>query len=143
LVTSLADASCKTKAEAQKKLVDELKVQWKLLWAERFDDKVRAEGISVNDYEILLVERGTVIHATRDCKALNFKEILEKQLVENPERYIAPDVNVGGWTKFIKTEITPHGPQRSKRANYFAEKTPSKGDTQQAKKGGRGWLHKS
>ena len=24
--------------------------QWKLLWSERFNDKVRAEGVSVSDY---------------------------------------------------------------------------------------------
>jgi hypothetical protein len=145
LVTSFADANCKSRAEAQKKLVDELKVQWKLLWSERFDDKERAEGVSVNDYAILLVERGTVIHATRDCKALIFREILEKQVVENPERFIAPDVNTGGWNKFIKTEITSNMPRRCKRvADYSSENAAkSKSETQQAKKGGRGWLHKS
>ena len=61
-----------------KEVVEELKVQWKRLWLERVDDKVRAEGIAVQDYSSLFVDKGTVIHATRDFKALNFKEILEQ-----------------------------------------------------------------
>ena len=44
--------SLEGRVEEQKKLVEELKVQWKLLWSERFDDKVRAEGVSVNDYAV-------------------------------------------------------------------------------------------
>ena len=57
--------------ETQKKLVEALKTQWKLMWSERFDDKVVAEGVSANDYDILQVERGLIIHATREFKALN------------------------------------------------------------------------
>ena len=132
-----------SKVEAQKKLVEELKVQWKLLWSERFDDKERAEGVSVSNYEALHVERGLIIHATRNFKALSFKEILEQQKVENPERYIQPDNRAGGWTKFIKTEITSNIHQRGKRAaSYLAETKSSKHEAQQPKKGGRGWLHK-
>ena len=134
--------SFESRAEAQKKLVEQLKVQWKLLWSERFDDRERAEGISASNYELLHVDRGLIIHATKDFKALNFKEILEQQIVENPERYIAPDNKVGGWNKFIKTEIAPHKPQRSNpAASYIAEKHSGKREVQQAKKGGRGWLH--
>ena len=126
--------SGKSKTQAQKQLVEELKVQWKLLWEERFDDKVRAEGISVNDYERLFVTQGTVIHATKDFKALNFKDILEQHKVENPERYIPPNISVGGWNKFIKTEVTG---QRIKKANS----PPVKSSCQMQKKNKRGWLH--
>ena len=45
-----ADGSREDRVEEQKKLVEKLKVQWKLLWSERFDDKVRAEGVSMSDY---------------------------------------------------------------------------------------------
>jgi hypothetical protein len=83
------------------------------------------------------VERGTVIHATRDFKPLNFKEILETHKVENPERYVEPDYRVGGWNKFVKTEITNHKPQEQPHPSA----TPKKRDSKQAKKGGRGWLH--
>ena len=141
-----ADSTNESKVEAQKKMVEEIKVQWKLLWSERFDDKIRAEGVSVKDYATLLVERGTIIHATRDCKALNFKEILEQKMIENPERYVAPNVNTGGWNKFIKAEIKPtKNKGHSRRDAYNAtEKISSKQDPpQQPKKGGRGWLHKT
>ena len=138
-----APESYESRFEAQKKLVEEINVQWKLLWSERFDDKERAEGVSVNNYDILRVERGLIIHATRDFKALSFKEILDQKKVENPERYIQPDIRVGGWNKFIKTEITPQTHHRSKRAvSYFAETSSDKHQGQQPKKGGRGWLHK-
>jgi len=126
-------------SSAQKETVDELKVEWKRLWKERFDDRVRAEGIAVTDYTSLYVDQGTIIHATRDFKALNFKEILERHQVENPERFIQPDPHVGGWNKFIKNEITGQKPQKHKRAETY---TPEKKEPQQPKKGGRGWLHK-
>ena len=134
---AFADASLE-RIKAQKELVEELKVQWKLLWSERFDDKVRAEGVSVSDYASLSVERGTIIHATRDFKALSFKEILEQHLVEDLDRFVQPEVHVGGWNKFIKTEITSRRPQRSKRVASYV---PEKRGVQQPKKGGRGWLH--
>ena len=127
-------------AEAQKKLVEELKVEWKTMWGERFNDKVRAEGVSADDYKTLQVEKGTVIHATRDFKALNFKEILEDHNVQNPDRFIAPDVNVGGWNKFVKTNIDTHS---KKRSQVIQDPLATKKEAQQSKKSGRGWLHKA
>ncbi len=128
--------------EAQKKLVESLKAQWKLLWSERFDDKLAAEGVSANDYDILQVERGLIIHATRNFKALSFRDILQQKMVENPERFIPPNVHVGGWNKFIKTEIAINRPQRKKHSTSdTSEKSPGKQAAQQSKKGGRGWLH--
>ncbi len=130
--------SVESRAQAQKKMVEELKVQWKQLWSERLNDKVRAEDISGKNYDHLQVERGTIIHASRDFKPLNFREILEQHRVDNPQCYVQPDVNVGGWTKFVKTEITSSRVQVAKRQNmYIAEKKVA----QQPKKGGRGWLH--
>ncbi len=122
----------------QKEKVDALKADWKKLWQDRFDDRLRAEGIAVADYSALYVEKGTIIHATRDFKALNFKEILERHQVENPDRFVQPDPHVGGWNKFIKSEITGRKPQRTKRAASYC---PEKKEVQQPKKGGRGWLH--
>jgi hypothetical protein len=134
----LADDSLEDRVKAQKELVEKLKVQWKLLWSERFNDKVRAEGVSVSDYTSLHVERGTIIHATRDFKALNFKEILDQNVAENLDRVVQPDVDVGGWNKFVKTQITGREPQRNKRTLAYV---PKKQVVQQPKKGGRGWLH--
>jgi hypothetical protein len=135
--SGLATDSAEDKAKAQKKLVEDLKEQWKQLWSERLNDHVRAEDISIANYETLRVERGTIIHATRDFKALNFKEILETHLVENPDRYVQPDYRTGGWSKFVKTEIT------NKKTAHPAACAPKKPEGKQPKKGGRGWLHKA
>lgn len=122
-----------------KELVEELKVQWKSLWQERLDDHVKAEAVASCDYSKLFVERGTIIHATRDYKALNFKEILEQNQVANAERHIPCSPEVGGWGKFIKTNVPRNRPQKSSRAMLYQEEKKEK---QQPKKGGRGWLHK-
>src|SRR4030067_2993811 len=122
----------------QKELVEELKVQWKKLWNERVDDKVRAEGVATEHYVKLFVQRGTIIHATRDFKALSFKEILEQNQIANADKFIPPSPQVGGWTKFIKTNITSQRQRRNTRASLYRE---DKKEKQQPKKGGRGWLH--
>lgn len=124
-------------AASQKELVEELKLEWKKLWRERRDDKVRAEGIAVTDYSQLYVDKGTIIHATRAYKALNFREILEQHQVEDAERYVPPDRFVGGWTKFVKNNIAAKPTARQRRENPADEKKVH----QQPKKGGRGWLH--
>ena len=133
------DLTQKDAEEAQKEMVEEIRVQWRRLWHERFDDKVRAEGISSDDYVRLFVEKGTIIHATRKFKVLNFKEILEQNQVQNADRFVPPSPHIGGWSKFIKTSIYINQPQRHRRALLHVE--PEK-EKQQAKKGGRGWLHK-
>jgi hypothetical protein len=122
----------------QKTLVGELKTEWRKLWAERVDDKLRAEGVAKNDYSMLNVDRGTIIHATRNYKPLDFKEILKRHEVENAERFIPPEPQVGGWNRFIKDNIS-RKPIVSKRAQVYQREIPVK---QQLKKGGRGWLHK-
>ena len=124
--------------EAQKQLVAGLKVEWTSLWCESFNDKVRAEGVSLADYQKLKVNRGTIIHATRSCKTLYFKEILKDNLVENPDRYIQPASSEGGWNKFIKTQITSTSAPIRKLVAFYV---PVKPKGSQPKKGGRGWLH--
>ncbi|MEM2130487.1 MAG: hypothetical protein QXZ70_07815 [Candidatus Bathyarchaeia archaeon] len=124
-----------------KELVEALKIEWKRLWSERVDDKVRAEGIATADYRYLFVERGLIVHATKDFKALSFREILEQHQIADAERYISPPPQIGGWTKFIKTAITcqQHRQRREKRAKFYREEEQKQ--KQQLKKGGRGWLH--
>ena len=123
---------------AQKEKIEALRADWKRLWQERVDDRVRAEGIAITDYSSLFVEQGTIIHATRDFKVLNLKDILEKHKVENAERFIQPSPQIGGWNKFVKTEITSQNRIRNSRARSYLEE---KKVVQQPKKGGRGWLH--
>ena len=120
-----------------KEFVDELRTEWKHLWRNRLDDKIRAEGIAKQDYSRLFVERGTVIKATRDYKPLDFFDIVHDYLGCDTEKAIPPNATIGGWGKFIRTNI-----QKKKKSNrkYFPPKpNPKKG--QQQRKGGRGWLH--
>jgi hypothetical protein len=121
-----------------KEMVEELKVQWKRLWRERVDDKIRAEGIATADYCDLFVEKGTIIHATRNFKALSFKEILKQHEITNLDRVLPSDPLIGGWNKFIKTNITNQRPKKKRRAELYCDEKKEK---QQPKKGGRGWLH--
>ena len=123
----------------QKEMVEELRVQWKRLWKERVDDKIRAEGVAIADYCDLFVEKGTIIHATRNFKALNFKEILEQHQIANTERFVAPNPQTGGWNKFIKTNLANQKLKRKRRADLYCDE--KKREKQQPKKGGRGWLH--
>lgn len=121
-------------------LVEQLKIEWKRMWRERVDDHFRAEGIAIKDYSKLFVDRGTIIHATRDFRALSFKEILELHKIAPADRFLPPNPSVGGWGKFIRTAITCSSPRRGVRAAaYRAEQSARV--KQHLKKGGRGWLH--
>jgi hypothetical protein len=122
----------------QKEIVEVLKIEWKKLWQERLNDNVSAESVAVQDYDQLFVDKGTIIHAIRDFKALYFKEILEEHKVKNAERYFPPDLRVGGWTKFVRTNITGQKTQRKRDANFCA---CEKEEKKQLKQNGRGWLH--
>lgn len=121
-----------------KEMVEQLKVQWRRLWQERVDDKIKAEGIAMADYCDLFVEKGTIIHATKDFKALNFKEILEQHQIANVDMFVSPNPQIGGWTKFIKLNITSQRIGKKRRAELYCAEKKQK---QQLKKGGRGWLH--
>ena len=124
---------------ATKEIVEELKEQWKRLWRERIDDRVRAEGIANTDFSMLFVEKGTVIFATRDFKMLSLKEIVGLHKLANVDRIIQPSPQVGGWGKFIRTVITSQ--KSSSRARQARQYLDDKKERQQLKKGGRGWLH--
>jgi hypothetical protein len=122
----------------REQLVGELVVQWRTLWRDRIDDKVRAEGIANMDYSLLFVERGTVIIAPRDYKPLDFYEILEQHRVHNADNMVPPNPSVGGWGKFVKSVLRKQSFIRRERPAP-PELNGKKG--QQQKKGGRGWLH--
>ena len=119
-----------------KEFVDELRTDWKDLWRNRLDDKVRAEGIAKHEYEKLFVEQGTVILATRDFKPLEFFDIVQEYLKADTEKVLPMNATIGGWGKFIRTNIK----KRQQATRRQAPPKPThKG--QQQKKGGRGWLH--
>ena len=120
-----------------KGFVDELRVQWKLLWQDRIDDKVRAEGIANQDYSKLFVERGTVIIATRDYKPPDFVEILRQHGLSDTDKLVPPNPAVGGWGKFMRSVLS----KQKGLTRRLASKEPDRKKNQQPKKGGRGWLH--
>jgi hypothetical protein len=125
----------KTKGQAER--VEELRAEWKRLWKERLDDRVKAEGIANEDYPSLFVEKGTVILATRNFKLLTLKEILEEHGVTDVYRFVSPSPRIGGWGKFIKSSVVQGRSSGRRAARCFVEEKKP----QQLKKGGRGWLH--
>lgn len=126
------------KAGSHKVLLDDVKKEWGLLWHNRINDKVRAEGIANRDYSLLFVERGTVIIATRDFKALDLKEILRLHMIQNVERIVPSNPSVGGWRKFARTVLS-----KQRRIRDWKGPVPRRNHRKnlQLRKSGRGWLH--
>ena len=124
--------------DEKREFVEELRTQWKTMWQERIDDRVRAEGISDKDYSQLFVERGTVIMATRKFKPLDFYEILQQYKESLGGEVVPPNPSIGGWGKFVRNNLNK--PQHSARRRRSAPE-PVKKEKQQLKKCGRGWLH--
>ncbi|MDH5448397.1 MAG: hypothetical protein OEX01_05275 [Candidatus Bathyarchaeota archaeon] len=136
---------CAAGAMEWKGFVDELKRQWRLLWRERIDDKVRAEGIADKDFELLFVDRGTVIVATRCYKQLDFREILAEYETPYEVRVKQEEASpsVGGWRKFGREIAAVQRKARKRRRRTWVKDKARNGRKQslQLKKGGRGWLH--
>jgi len=118
---------------------DDIIKEWRLLWSDSIDDKVRAETLARKNFQLLFVEQGTVIKATRNFKPLDLREILHLHKVQDLERVLGPCPSVGGWAKFAKTVLN-----KQNRIRRYTEELPErklKKNTQR-KKGGRGWVHK-
>jgi hypothetical protein len=128
---------CVVETSGLKEFVDELRGEWKLLWRDRIDDRVRAEGIADREYSRLFVERGTVIVATRDYKPPDFVEILKQHISSDAEKLVPPNPAVGGWGKFTRDVLR----KKSGLTGRRAPPEPERSEGQQLKKGGRGWLH--
>ena len=124
--------------ERARELRRELKTEWAELWITKYDDEVRAEDVSPEEFERLFVDRGEVIFATRDYKPLSFREILERNLGSEMAGRVSPDPSVGGWRKFVREHLPKPKPVRKR------ERPRIKVDlTQHQRKGGRGWLNKA
>jgi hypothetical protein len=122
--------------------VKTLREQWRKMWRERIDDKVRAEGITSQDFMELFVEQGTVIIASRDYRPPDFEEILENHRPEAMKSQELPlHPSRGGYGKFIRDVIlnqTRYGSEDQRKRLVKREKEKKR---QPLKKGGRGWLH--
>jgi hypothetical protein len=124
--------------EEREEFRGKLKEEWVRMWKERFDDKVKAEGIVVKDYPLLFVDRGIVIFASRDAKTPSFSEVVSYWASKG--MVYSPDPVEGGWGKFIRTTLKD---PRNSRARALAEICEEpRVIRQQLKKSGRGWLHK-
>jgi len=113
-----------------------LKAEWNLMWTERYDDRHRSEGVAVDDYPLLFMDRGFIVFATRDAKTPVFREIVDYWTTQG--LVYSPDPDVGGWGRFIRTELkrVAHS-----RAAKHADESGRNKTGQHLKKGGRGWLH--
>lgn len=129
-----------TSMEEKRQFIEDLRRQWKAMWRERIDDRVRAEGIADEDYSSLFVDRGTVIVATRKFKPPDFLEILQEHGLLSFDNEVPPSPFVGGWRKFIKTFFSRS--RRKRRSLLQDPQKRSRRKGQQLKKGGRGWLHR-
>jgi len=132
-----------TAASRWEKLVKELKMQWRMMWRDRIDDKVRAEGIASEDYSLLFMKRGTIVIATRRYRPPDFVELLEYYRglhnIEGKVDYVNPVV--GGWSKFVK-DVLKRQPRFTRRTMREPPKFGEKKSQLQQKKGGRGWVHR-
>jgi hypothetical protein len=108
------------------------------MWKERYDDRLKAEGVAVRDYPSLFMDRGFVIFASRNARTPSFSEIVDFWASQGV--VYSPDSNVGGWGRFIKTELrkVPHSRARS----FDRSQLKPENGKQQLKKGGRGWIHR-
>jgi len=126
-----------------KVLVEKCKEEWKTLWRERIDDRVKAEGMANRDFSKLFVERGTVIVATRAFKQLDLRDILRCHGVGDTDRVVSPSPSVGGWGKFSRTVLNKQSRARAWKETDHMTRRRSCEKKLQRKQGGRGWLHYS
>jgi hypothetical protein len=130
------------KMQAWDELFKQLKSEWRAMWLERFDDRIAAEGVAVQDYSLLSLGRGTVVVATRSYKAPDFREILEEQRkvlgVARVSGYEHP--SVGDWGKYVRSNFGGQSLPRRRRVAEFV--IAGSGKSLQKKKGGRCWVHR-
>jgi len=113
-----------------------LKKEWKLMWTERFDDRTKGEGIVTRDHPLIFMDRGSVIFASRDVKTPTFSEIVELWAARGS--IYAPQPAVGGWGKFIRTQLRSASHSRARK---FASDLFNLKANQCKKKHAKGWLH--
>ena len=127
-------AGMKGSTSSVESLTEEIRDQWRRMWRERIDDRVRAEGIAGQDFDKLFVERGTVVLATRNFRFLTLNGILEQHRIVNVDRFGQVDPQAGGWRRFGRANAY-------RRLNDVPKPRAEVDYSGQLKKGGRGWLH--
>ena len=119
-----------------------IRAEWSDLWDQRIEDRIAAEDVARRNYELLLVDRGTVIKATRGYRPPSLQEIFEKNEKLTGVTLTSTDPKEGGWGKFSR-EVLSKEPRWKRdspreRREYKAEKLKNG----PPKNGGRGWVHR-
>ena len=119
----------------------QIRKDWRELWDHKIEDKITAEDVARRNYELLFVERGTVIQATKDYQPLDLREIIEKNEKMLGITLTQPNPHIGGWRKFSKDVLAKQA-RWHQPASHARSLTSTKTPSQNRKKAGRGWLHK-
>jgi hypothetical protein len=120
-------------------LLDDVIEEWKALWRDRCDDKVKAEALASRDFSLLCIERGTVIAASRAFKPLDLRSILKGREAHGASDGVSVHPSLGGWGRFARTVLAK---QSRVGVGKRSVQKRSRKKGLQMKKGGRGWLHR-
>ena len=122
-------------------LRQQIRSDWKDLWDQRIEDKLIAENIASKNYDLLFVERGVIIKATKDYRPPSLAEIMEMNEALLGASLTYPNPDIGGWGKFSKEVLS-----KQVRSRKISERRPDLYKDRlrngPRKKGGRGWLHR-
>lgn len=141
-VTKPADSAFNQKGTKPAQHINhQIRKEWRELWDHKIEDKIAAEDVARRNYELLFVERGTVIQATKDYQPLDLREIMEKNEKVLGVKLTQPDPHIGGWRKFSKDVLAKQTRWRHTSPVSRTQTSPN-APTQNRKKAGRGWLHK-
>jgi hypothetical protein len=121
--------------------IEDLRREWRAMWEERLDDRMRAESVAAKDYPELSVQKGLIIMATRDFRPLDFNDVISQYLhKQDIQIHVPPNPEVGGWGRFAREVLATQNHRRNRRAT-LDDIEPHNAKTRLRKKGGRGWLH--
>jgi len=118
----------------------EIRREWKELWNQKLEDKLIAEDVARKNYNLLFVDAGTVIRASRNYKPLDFEDIIERNEKIIGVNLKIPTPEEGGFRKFAKNVLSyqPRLNQKPKKQQELLDINMRNGPL---KKGGRGWVH--
>jgi len=119
----------------------QIRCDWKNLWDNRIHDSSLAEDVASTNYDLLFIEKGTIIKATKDYRPPNLENIFERNEKLLDVSFSPLNPKVGGWRKFSR-DILSKQPRWSKASHRIEESLENNKNNCLAKKGSRGWLHK-
>ena len=120
-------------------LSDDVIEEWKALWRDRCDDRVKAEAMANRDFSLLCIERGTVIAASRAFKPLDLRSILKNHASDDAGNVVPTHPSLGGWGKFVRNVLSK---QSRVRVGKRSSRSRGRRGNLQRTKSGRGWLHR-